>query len=52
MPIRLREKDIEWLKETRPARKGTKDEWKIACELLGISKHRADELRELVEGLI
>lgn len=51
-PLNVREQDIEWLKETRYARKGLKNEWQIACELLGINKHRAEELRKLVEGLI
>lgn len=50
--LNIREQDLEWLRETRHARKGMKDEWKIACELLGISKHRAGELRKLVEGRI
>lgn len=49
-PLNIREQDIEWLKETRFARRGMRDEWKIACELLGISKHRARELKELIEG--
>ena len=51
-PLNVREQDIEWLRETRYARKGLPNEWKIACELLGISKHRAGELRKLVEGII
>lgn len=51
-PLNVREQDIEWLKVTRYARKGLKNEWQIACELLGINKHRAGELRKLVEGLI
>ena len=51
-PLGLTKEDIEWLRFTRDARRGMRNEWQIACELLGISKHRAGELRKLVEGLI
>lgn len=51
-PLNVSEQDIEWLRETRYARKGLKNEWQTACELLGINKHRAKELKRLVEGLI
>lgn len=42
--------DLQWLKETRRARKGMAEEWEIACDLIGQPRARADELRVMVDG--
>ena len=49
-PLRLTQADIEWLEFTRKARKGMRDEWEIACELVGLSPYRAEELKQYMEG--
>lgn len=41
---------VEWLQETKYARKGMPDEWQIACELIGVSPKCANELREYMEA--
>ena len=51
-PLRLTPDDIEWLEYTRKARKGMRNEWEIACELVGLSPYRADELRQFMEGRV
>lgn len=51
-PIVLTKEDIEWLRFTRDARRGMRNEWQIACELVGMSKYKADELRAFLEGAI
>lgn len=60
-PVYSREKDKQqpfivtkemkrWLEETRYARRGRPDEWQIACELIGVSRSRAEELKKMMEG--
>ena len=44
------EQEIEWVKETRFARAGMTYEWKIACDLIGAPRYRAEEMRKAVEG--
>lgn len=51
-PLGLTKEDIEWLRFTRDARRGMRNEWQIACELVGMSKYKADELRAFLEGAI
>lgn len=38
--------DIKWLRLTKYARSGQLDEWEIACDLIGVPRARADELKE------
>ncbi len=40
--------DMEFLQETRYARAGQADEWQIACDLIGVPRCRAAELREVM----
>lgn len=42
--------DIEYLQETRYARRGQWNEWEIACDLIGIKRYRAPELKRAVDG--
>lgn len=39
---------LEWLRETRWARKGQPDEWEIACDLIGIDRWHAGTLRRML----
>lgn len=50
-PRAITPEDVEWLRETRFARIGMRDEWKIACDLIGIPRSRAKELRRVCEGV-
>lgn len=49
-PKPISQKDIEYLQETRYARRGMAYEWKIACDLIGVPRCRAEEVRKAVEG--
>lgn len=40
--------DIKWLLETRPCRKGTPDEWTIACDLIGVPRSSAPLVKRAV----
>ena len=48
--LTLSPENRKWLEETRPARKGMRDEWKIACDLIGIDRWHAPELKALLDG--
>lgn len=48
MPLRIRDEDIRWLRQTRWARKGQADEWLVACDLIGVPRIYADEIRGLL----
>lgn len=42
---------VEWLEDTHFARRGSAKEWEIACELIGIHKNFAEQLKAYMEGL-
>lgn len=42
--------DIEYLQETKYARSGQADEWQIACDLIGVPRIRAKELKEALSA--
>lgn len=42
----ITEEDIKYLRETKYARSGQWNEWEIACDLIGIGRHRAKEVKE------
>jgi len=42
------ESDIRFLKKSRYARKGQKDEWEIACDLIAQPYVRIPEIRKMV----
>lgn len=44
------ESDIRFLKKSRYAREGQKDEWEIACDLIAQPYVRIPEIKELVLG--
>lgn len=41
----LSEEEIKWLRETWPARRGTRGEWELACDLIGRPHSMADAVR-------
>ena len=45
---KISDADVEYLKKTRFARKGQKDEWEIACDLIAQPHIRIPEIRKLV----
>ena len=45
----LSPENIQWLIETRGARRGSPEEWEIACELIGANRRYAYELKEYME---
>lgn len=45
-PFKLTEEQKEWLGETRCWRSKQEDEWEIACDLIGIPRIFADDLKE------
>lgn len=46
----IADSEIEFLRKTRNARKGSPDEWQIAAELIGQPYVRIPEIRKLVMG--
>lgn len=50
-PDGLTQDDVEWLNFTRKARRGMKNEWELACELVGLSKYQAPALKAYMEGM-
>lgn len=49
LPRKILPREIDWLVETRWARQGQADEWKIACDLIGVPRGRWKEIKVLVE---
>lgn len=49
LPRPVQQREIDWLVETRWARQGQADEWKIACDLIGVPRGRWREIKLLVE---
>jgi hypothetical protein len=45
-PKPLKEEERIYLQETRMARQGMSNEWKIACDLIGWPRSRANDLKE------
>lgn len=46
----ISQKDIDYLRETRYMRRGMAYEWKMACDLIGVPRCRAEDVRKAVEG--
>ena len=46
--LSLSKESIDFLKATRYARAGQKDEWIIACDLAGVSRSYAEELKGML----
>ena len=46
----LSEAEIDWLRETWPARRGTPHEWELACDLIGRPHSMADAVRVALLG--
>lgn len=49
MPLSVSEENIRWLEKTRYARAGQEDEWQIACDLIGVPRGFAEDLRRLLD---
>lgn len=44
----ITQEDLDWLRETRPYRKGQPDEWEIACDLIGQPHSKANAIKKAV----
>ena len=44
------QEDLDWLRETRPYRKGQEDEWEIACDLIGQPHIMASVLKDAIKA--